>query len=105
MSNVIIQAQMLLSALSAVLSLIEGGERGRAGQLLEAAAEALSAAVAAARNIDDLAEKISAIRAEVEAMASAGRAASADELDAALTRVRRASAAFRAAAGSAGAGA
>ncbi|MGQ0531649.1 MAG: hypothetical protein ACT4OF_03035, partial [Caulobacteraceae bacterium] len=58
-----------------------------------------------ATNVDDLAAKLAAIRAEVEAMAAAGHAVSAAELDAAMTRVRAGSAAFRAALETAEAGA
>jgi len=45
----------------------------------------------------DLVAKLAAVRAEVEAMAAAARALSAEELDAAMARVRAASATFRAA--------
>jgi hypothetical protein len=45
------------------------------------------------------------VRAEVEAMASAGEAVSAERMDAAMARVREASAAFRAALQTAEAGA
>lgn len=57
----------------------------------------LAAGGAIAANLDDLAGKLAAIRAEVEAMAATGRAVTGDELDAAMGRVRTASATFRAA--------
>ena len=60
-------------------------------------AKALSVGGSIATNLDDLAAKLAAIRAEVEAMAQAGRNVSPEELDAAMARVRTASAAFRAA--------
>ena len=56
-------------------------------------------------NLNDLAAKLAAIRAEGEAMASAGRAVSGEELEASMARVRTASAAFRAALETAEAGA
>lgn len=52
---------------------------------------------AVAANLDDLARKLAEVRAEVEAMAAVGRAVTAEELEAAMVRVRAASAAFRAA--------
>ena len=41
-----------------------------------------------ATNLDDLAVKLAAIRAEVETMAAAGRAVTSDERDVAMARVR-----------------
>jgi len=58
-----------------------------------------------AANIDDLAIKLAAVRAEVETMASRGERVSAAQLDAAMARVHAASAAFRAALETAEAGA
>ena len=99
MLNLMLQLQMLLAALSAFLPLIPQSARERAGEFLDIAGKALAAGGAIGANLDDLARKLSAIRAEVEAMAAAGRQVSADELDAAMVRVRQASAAFRAALG------
>jgi hypothetical protein len=90
---------LLLAALSALLPLVPDEQRARAGTLLDLAANVLRAGGAIAANADDLAAKLAAVRVEVEAMAAAGRAVSAGELDAAMARVRTASTAFRAALG------
>ncbi len=97
MNALMLQLQMLLAALSAFLPLVPNEKRGRAGEILDVAAKALAAGGSVATNLDDLALKLSDIRAEVEAMVAAGRAATPEELDASMTRVRTASAAFRAA--------
>ena len=97
MLNMILQLQMLLAALSAFLPLVPSDARARAGEILDVAAKALAAGGSVAANVDDLAVKLAAIRAEVEAMAAAGREVTAAELDAAMVRVRGASTAFRAA--------
>lgn len=97
MHNLLLQLQLLLAALSAFLPLVPEDYRVRAGEILDVAARALSAGGAIATNVDDLAVKLAAIRAEVEAMAGSGRAVSAEQLDAAMARVRAASTAFRAA--------
>ncbi|MCR6643684.1 MAG: hypothetical protein NVV62_03745 [Terricaulis sp.] len=97
MFNLMLQLQMLLAALSAFLPLVPEKQRTRAGVFLEMAAQALSAGSSVAANLDDLAAKLASVRAEVEAMAAAGRAVTPEELDAALIRVRAASASFRAA--------
>jgi len=97
MLNLMLQLQMLLAAFSAFLPLIPIEQRARAAEILDIAAKALAAGGSIASNLDDLAAKLAAIRAEVEAMATAGRQVTAAELDAAMMRVRAASAAFRAA--------
>ncbi len=105
MLNLIVQLQMLLAALSVLLPIIPEENRVRAAEIIDAVAQALAASGAVGANLDDLAAKLAAIRAEVEAMAAAGRAVSAEELESAMTRVRSASAAFRAALETAEAGA
>lgn len=95
MLNLILQLQLLLAALSAFLPLLPAEHRARAGEILDVAARALSAGTVIAPNLDDLAQKLAAIRAEVEAMAAAGETISVKQLDAAMARVRAASAAFR----------
>jgi hypothetical protein len=97
MLNLILQVQMLLAALSAFLPLVPEAQRTRAAAILDLAAQALAAGGAVASNLDDLAKKLADVRAEVEAMAASGRAVTDAEMDAALTRVRDASVAFRAA--------
>ncbi|MBL8549524.1 MAG: hypothetical protein JNJ73_06035 [Hyphomonadaceae bacterium] len=72
--------QKLLAAIAAVLPLLPGP--ARAGEILDLAARALEAG-----------ETLDGLRREIEAMAARG---SADDLDAALARVREASARFRA---------
>jgi hypothetical protein len=95
MLNLILQVQMLLTALSAFLPLVPEARRTRAAAILDLAAQALAAGGAVATNLDDLANKLATVRAEVEVMAAAGRAVTDAEMDAALTRVRTASTAFR----------
>jgi hypothetical protein len=97
MQALMLQLQMLLAALSAFLPLVPADIRARAAGFLDLAAKALAAGGAIGANLDDLAAKLAAVRAEVETMAANGREVSADELDAAMGRVRAASAAFRAA--------
>lgn len=105
MLNWIMQLQLLLTALSAFLPLAPSEYRERISEVLDVAAKALAAGGAVATNLDDLAAKLAAIRAEVETMAAAGRAVTADELDVAMARVRAASSAFRVALKTAEAGA
>lgn len=97
MFNLMLQLQMLLAALSAFLPLVPEKQRTRAAEILDVAANALAVGGTVATNIDDLAGKLAGVRAEVEAMAAAGRQVTPEELDDALIRVRTASAAFRAA--------
>ena len=97
MLNWIMQLQLLLTALSALLPLAPEQYRVRIAEVLDIAAKALAAGGSVAANLDDLAAKLAGVRAEVEAMASAGHKVSEAELDAAMARVRAASAAFRAA--------
>lgn len=103
MLNLMLQLQMLLAALSAFLPIVPKEARARAAEILDMAAQALAAGGVVAANLDDLAKKLAAVRAEVEAMAASGRTLSGDDLDAAMARVRTASAAFRAALQEAGA--
>lgn len=95
MSNLLLQLQLLLAALSAFLPLVPENARTRAGEILDVAAKVLSAGAVIAPNIDDLAQKLAAIRAEIEAMVAAGQSVGADQLDAAMAKVDAASAAFR----------
>jgi hypothetical protein len=97
MLNLILQVQMLLAALSAFLPLVPEAQRTRVAAILDLTAQALAASGAIATNVDDLAKKLADVRVEVEAMAATGRAVTDVEMDAALTRVRSASAVFRAA--------
>lgn len=105
MLNLILQLQMLLAALSAFLPLVPEENRERAAEIIHTVAKALAAGSSVGANLDDLAAKLAAIRAEVEAMASAGRNVSGEELEASMARVRTASAAFRSALETAEAGA
>jgi hypothetical protein len=95
MLNLLLQLQLLLAALSAFLPLVPEEHRVRAAEILDVAAKALAAGGSIATNVDDLAVKLAAVRAEVEAMAATGRVVSEEQLDAAMVRVRAASAAFR----------
>jgi hypothetical protein len=90
-----LQLQLLLAALSAFLPLVPDEYRSRAGEILDVAAKALTVGGVVGANIDDLAVKLAAIRTDVETMAASGAIVTAEQLDAAMTRVRAASAAFR----------
>jgi len=105
MQTILIQVQLLLAALSAFLPLVPADARSRAGEILELAAKALAAGVSVAANLDDLAAKLAAVRADIEARALGGQPITDADMDAAMTRVRAASAAFRAALETAEAGA
>ena len=96
-NRLLLQLQLLLAALSAFLPLVPDEHRVRAAEILDVAAKVLGASGAIASNVDDLAVKLAAIRAEVEAMVAGGRAISIEQMDAAMARVRDASVAFRAA--------
>lgn len=104
MYNLLLQIQLLLAALSAFLPLVPEEYRVRAAEILDGAAKALAAGGAIATNVDELAVKLAGIRAEVEAIAAAGQSISAEQLEAAMFRVRAASASFRAALDTAEAG-
>ena len=104
MSSLILQLQLLLGALSALLPLVPVATRASIGPILEIAAKVLSIGEAASADVADLSKKLAAIRAEVEAMAASGHDATAAELDAAAERVRIASDAFHAALATADAG-
>lgn len=105
MQTILIQVQLLLGALSAFLPLAPAEARARAGEILGLAAKALAASVSVAANLDDLAAKLAAVRADIEARALAGQPIGDADMDAAMARVRAASAAFRAALETAEAGA
>jgi hypothetical protein len=84
---------LLLAALSALLPLVPDKHRARAGDVLHVVSDVTNAAASIGDHAADLAAKLAALRAEVDAMG----AVSASDMDQALTRVREASAAFRAA--------
>lgn len=104
MLNLLLQLQLLLAALSAFLPLVPETHRVRASEILDVAAKALAAGGSIAGNVDDLAVKLAAIRAEIEAIVASGLTVSTEQFDAAMARVRSASAAFRAALATAEAG-
>ncbi len=97
MPNLLLQLQLLLAALSALLPLIPSDFRTKAASFLDLAGRALSVSASAAADVSDLADKLATVRAEIETIAAAGRAVTADEFDAVMTRIITASAAFRAA--------
>lgn len=103
MSNFLLQLQLLLAVLSALLPLLPDALRARAGEILDIAGKALTLGGSLSAGAEDLAQKLAAIRAEIEAMAAARHSVTADELDAAMSRVSAASAAFRQALAEAGA--
>lgn len=104
MTKLLLQVQLLLAALSALLPFVPDRTRSRAAEILDLAARALAFGNAVSVNLDDLALKLAGVRADVEAMVAAGREPSAEELDAAMDRVRAASSDFRAALAEANAG-
>jgi hypothetical protein len=71
MSNFLLQLQLLLAALSALLPLLPASLRARAGEILDVAGKALSLGGALSAGAEELAKKLAAIRAEIEAMAGA----------------------------------
>lgn len=93
----IIQAQLLLGALAAILPLAPAGNRAQLAHVLETIAAALKIGESAMDSAESLAVKFAALRGEVERMAAVTPHASPDELEAAFERVRSASASFRAA--------
>lgn len=95
MTKLIFQAQLLLATLSALLPLAPPARHDQIAAMLELAAGAIAAGAALAENADDAAAKLAALRRELEVMAASGRPLGVEDLDAALARVRAASAAFR----------
>ena len=99
MHALILQLQLLLAALGALLPLVPEASRTRIAGLFDLAGQALRIGDAAASQADDLALKLAAIRADVERMAGAGVTVTPDRIDEAFARVAAASRAFRLAAG------
>jgi hypothetical protein len=97
MPNLLLQLQLLLAALSALLPLIPADFRAKAASFLDLAGRALSVSASVAADVSDLADRLADVRAEIEAVAAAGRAVTGDEFDAVMARITTASAAFRAA--------
>jgi hypothetical protein len=98
MHTLILQMQMLLAAVAAISPLAPEALRPKLVAVFKLIGEALSAVDAGGAALERLAPKLSRIRREVESLAESGKPISADALDAALTRVSAASAAFRRAA-------
>ena len=98
MQTLIVQLQLLLAALGALLPLVPEKSRVRIGELFDLAGQVLRVGDAAARQADDLAVKLAAIRADVERMALDGKTLTPNRIDEAFERVRVASTAFRKAA-------
>lgn len=97
MHGFVIQVQLLLAALSAVLPLAPARNRAQLAHVLETIAAALKLGETALDSAESLASKFASLRGEVERMAALSPHASPDELEAAFERVRSASATFRAA--------
>lgn len=95
MHTLMLQVQLLLAALSALLPLVPLEHRGRIAEILETAAKALAFTGVLGASADDIADKLARVRADVEAMAAEGHAVTPDELAAAMLRVRAASADLR----------
>jgi hypothetical protein len=90
------QAQLLLTALGAVLPLVPDARQAEVGAILRALAAALTLAAHVETDIAALAAKLKALRAEIEAVGDGPMPAEA--IEAAFARVRAASAALHAAA-------
>lgn len=95
MPAVLMQLQMLLSALSAFMQVTPLAAKPRALEALSFVGRALSAGAAAAEEVEDLADRLRVLRLEVEQMAQRREPLRSEELDAALARVRAASAGFQ----------
>lgn len=97
MTQLILQAQLLLAALSVILPLAPAEHRARIADILELAAKAIAAGAAVSANLQEASAKLAAVRRELEALAASGRPLGADDIDRVIARVRAASADFRAA--------
>jgi hypothetical protein len=95
MTQFIMQLQLALTALAALLPLAPEKNRAKLAALFDIAADALRAGAAGAQALENLAPKMKRLRAEIERLAETGRPISAEDLDAAMANVSRASAAFR----------
>lgn len=96
MSNpVFVQIQFLLAAVAALLPMAPEAARARIAPVLDLAAQALRLVDAGARNLDELAEKLRRIRADIERLAESGGPVTPTQLDDAFARVQAASAALR----------
>lgn len=102
MQKIMLQVQLLLAALSALAPLVPAEHRGRVAEILKIAADALAFTGALSAGADTIAHKLAAVRADVEAMAAAGRGVSDAALVSAVARMRAASADLRAALAEAG---
>lgn len=97
MLTLLLQLQMLLSAVVAVLQASPLDQKPRVHAVLAAVGEALRFGAAAGEGAQALAVRIGALRRELEALGARETPLRAEEVDAVLARVRSASEAFRAA--------
>lgn len=98
MHTIILQLQLLLAALGALLPLVPEAARARIAHVVDLAAQALRTGDVAAAHVDDLAARLAAVRADIERLAADGKPVTADRIDEAWARVAAASRAFREAA-------
>jgi hypothetical protein len=98
MSGFILQVQLLLAALSAVLPLAPEKNRAQLAHVLETIAAALRLGEVAAGAGAELGARFAALRGEIEQMAAASAEVDLQQLEAAFARVRVASVALRVAA-------
>lgn len=89
------KTDLLLAALSALLSLAPEQHRARAAEILDAIADVTKSAVSVSNQAGDFADKLAALRADIDAMNERG--VTVADMDKALARLRTASAVFRAA--------
>lgn len=95
MQAFIAQLQLLLAALSAFLPMLPEKKRADATHIFDALGVALTVSATASANFEDLAIKLKALRAEIEAMGD--QPANIEAIESAFARLREASASFRAA--------
>jgi hypothetical protein len=97
-STVVVQLQLLLGALSAILPLSPPEHRARLAEVFELAGRVLSVGALGGETLNDLTTKLRRVRVDIERLVETGAPVTPEQLDAAMAKVRRASAAFRAAA-------
>ena len=96
MTQLILQAQLLLAVLSALLPLAPDEHRARIAEILDLAGKAIAAGGAVAINVQEASAKLAKIRRELETLVAEGRAPDEEAFDAVIARVRAASAEIRA---------
>lgn len=89
----VLQLDLLLAAVSALLPLVPAQHRDRAADILDAARDAANAAAAIGAHLGDLSQNLAGLRSEIDAMGD--RAVTSEDMDRALLGASEASATFR----------